>query len=74
MELDRVLVAQTPDDFSSKGTMIEMIENHKVVGASKTFEGREFRLSWTKDGDTGTFDDLIIEYEQIEAGFRIIIH
>ena len=73
LELDGVLIAKTPDDFSGKGTMIEMIQNHKAVGAPEVLEGREFRLSWTKDGQTGTFDDLIIEYEQTEAGFEIII-
>ena len=73
LELDGVLIAKTPDDFSGKGTMIEMIQNHKAVGAPEVLEGREFRLSWTKDGQTGTFDDLIIEYEQTEAEFEIII-
>ena len=73
LELDGVLIAKTPDDFSGKGTMIEMMQNHKAVGAPEILEGREFRLSWTKDGQTGTFDDLIIEYEQIEAWFEIII-
>ena len=73
LELDGVLIAKTPDDFSSKGTMIEMMQNHKADGAPEVLEGREFRLSWTKDGQTGTFDDLIIEYEQIEAEFEIII-
>ena len=48
LELDGVLVAQTPDDFYCKTNTLQMLDFHKIEGASEILEGNEFKLNWTK--------------------------